>query len=215
MPARTNGSTVTAVPSKRFELPVLDFKFGSLTEGTDIPPPLPSPIQEERPKTPVKEDKKEAANGNGVPKSAADAQANGNHTPESMVTTSTKAGVKRPADDAPVSPTLSNRQGSIRRLFSRNLLNAQYEQDGQGSIDGRPASQSNGSVMTEKQAKRSSWFRRIRGDDTSSKRSSRIFEEPKKPAGPPPPMIPELSAFEPKGDANDGGFGSDLFKNIK
>ncbi|EON99570.1 hypothetical protein UCRPA7_4866 [Phaeoacremonium minimum UCRPA7] len=213
MPARTNGSTVTAVPSKRFELPVLDFKFGSLTEGTDIPPPLPSPIQEERPKTPVKEDK-EAANGNGVSKSS-EAQANGNHTPESMVTTSTKAGVKRPADDAPVSPTLSNRQGSIRRLFSRNLLNAQYEQDGQSSIDGRPTSQSNGSVMTEKQAKRSSWFRRIRGDDTSSKRSSRIFEEPKKPAGPPPPMIPELSALESKVDVNDGGFGSDLFKNIK
>ncbi|CAI4211011.1 unnamed protein product [Parascedosporium putredinis] len=32
----------TAAKARKFELPALDFKFGSLTEGTNIPPPLPS-----------------------------------------------------------------------------------------------------------------------------------------------------------------------------
>ncbi len=128
MPSRTNPETATAAPAaKRFELPALEFKFASLTDGTDIPPPPPSPIREEpeRPKTPPKE----ATNGDGANKKevANGAKANGNHASTSPQSTATsKGGVKRPADDSPASPTLSSRQGSIRRLFSRNLLSSAY-----------------------------------------------------------------------------------------
>ncbi|TDZ15435.1 hypothetical protein Cob_v011609 [Colletotrichum orbiculare MAFF 240422] len=52
----------TNAGSKRFELPKLDFKFGSLTEGTNIPPPLPSPVREvpTPPQTPRASETKDA-----------------------------------------------------------------------------------------------------------------------------------------------------------
>lgn len=240
MPARTNGNTATATsaPSKRFELPALDFKFAPLTEGTDIPPPLPSPIQEE-PAAPeahsAEKDtaKVDKAEGQQAEQTNGASKTNGSHAsttlPPSAITTATKGGVKRPAEDNPQSPTLSNRPGSIRRLFSRNLLNSAYangeaEAQGNNSMDAgstRPASRSNGSFMDDRKSKRSSgWFRRLRGGDvpsapstpTSNKRTSAMFEEAKKPAGPPPPMIPELSDLEAK---DESSFGSDLFKDIK
>ncbi|KAI1504962.1 hypothetical protein F5X99DRAFT_332267 [Biscogniauxia marginata] len=214
MPAKSpsNGS---AAGAKRFELPLLDFKFGSLTDGTDIPPPPPSPKEEipTPPKTPtykVEEPKKQeengAANGHGTP-------------PSSDITITTGAGVKRPAEDVPASPTPSG-QGSLRRLISKTLLNHAYDE--QGSIISqsapRPVSRPTSSIMTEeKRAKRSSgWFRRLRhsGNESanSNKRTSQIFEEPKKPAGPPPPKIPELSDLKTKVDTH---LGDDLFKEIK
>lgn len=140
-----------------------------------------------------------------------------------------KAGTKRPADQpiSPVSPT-SSKPGSIRRLFSRNLLNASYTEGeahnfttgGTNSLDGRPESRSNFSIMTDgKRSKRSSsWFRRLRGggDDGVNRRATVLFEDVKQLAGPPPPMIPELSALDSKVDLNaDTEFSADLFKNIK
>lgn len=211
MPTRTNSTTVKPVAKpaavangKRFELPALDFKFGSLTEGTDIPPPLPSPIREERPKTPKVDGEKAKSNG----------KANGIHdiSPQSHKTS--PGGTKRPAEDNPSSPTLSTRQGSIRRLFSKNLLNNAY-QDGEnaGSIQ-RPESRTS-TVADNKKAKRSSgWFSRLRSSESAgNKRTSALIESPpekKKPSGPPPPMIPEISKVE-----EDGGLSGDLFKDIK
>lgn len=227
MPATTQTVTpTTATKARKFELPALDFKFGSLTEGTDIPPPLPSPILEvpTPPRTPVgdadKENKKDSAtNGvNGASKSQKDQKING-----TIVT----AGTKRPADDTPLSPALSSRQGSIRRLFSRTLLNNTYEEgeahiNGNGASNGaaRPGSRS-ASILDEKKAKRSSgWFRRLRSGgapENASKRSSALYQEITKPSTPPPPMIPELGTLDTKldlGGSND--LGSDgLFKNFK
>src|SRR4029434_7134979 len=102
-------------PSKRFELPALDFKFASLTDGTDIPPPLPSPIQEEAAPTPPEapetaQQQKDEANGKAAVAS-----------PASHLSNISTAGTKRRAEDSPASPTLSTRPGSIRRLFSRGL----------------------------------------------------------------------------------------------
>jgi len=227
MPSRTNTSTATAAPGgKKFELPALEFKFASLTDGTDIPPPLPSPIQEEPEPLKAKpaakdadEDKENKGLSNGT---------NGNHaTSTESQPDRSKTGVKRPAEDSPMSPTLSSRQGSIRRLFSRNLLNTAYtngDAEAQGTLSmdaagsARPTSRSNGSIGDGRKAKRSSgWFRRLRGGDDGSKRASTMFEEVKKqPAGPPPPMIPELAALEAKLDLEEkGSLGSDLFKDIK
>jgi hypothetical protein len=218
MPART---TTSAAVAKRFELPALEFKFASLTDGTDIPPPLPSPVKEvpTPPQTPPPGDVKEV-NGNGVQKT------NGVNGREANGTNGTNgvAGLKRPADDSPLSPALSSRQGSIRRLFSKNLLNNAYAEgetvapNGKPSMNGtRPGSRS-GSVLDDKKAKRGSgWFRRLRTGDAASKRSSALYEDAgKKSSTPPPPMIPELSALEAKVDLKEeGSLGSDLFKNIK
>ena len=72
MPARTKsitkGKSGTAAPAKKFELPALKFNFESLTEGTDIPPPPPSPKVLTPPATPKNEkptvtDEKAAVNG--------------------------------------------------------------------------------------------------------------------------------------------------------
>lgn len=235
MPAKTTGGASAAAKQstpKKFELPALDFKFASLTEGTNIPAPLPSPVEEEAPAQPeapsaeanTKNEKTEKLAGEG--KKAANGSSEGQE--QKINGTVVAVGTKRPADDTPLSPTLSGRQGSIRKLFSRTFLNNTYvegevQTNGTGTANsGRPPSCSNTSVLDEKKAKRSSgWFRRLRpgsASDNTSKRASVIYQEaPPKPAGPPPPMIPELNALSPKLDIGSEGSlgGSDLFKNIK
>ncbi|KAI1764405.1 hypothetical protein GGR53DRAFT_322584 [Hypoxylon sp. FL1150] len=208
--AASNGAAaVASTTTKRFELPALEFKFGSLTDGTDIPPPQPSPKEEvpTPPKTPIPEiveEKQQEANGTS----------NGHGTfPKSDLTIPTNVGIKRPAEDGPASPTLSNR-GSLRRLLSRTLLNNAYDEQGSILSQGtsRPPSRTASTIADERKSKRASgWFKRLRSHD-SPKRVSQVFEEPKKPMGPPPPMIPELSALETKVDTH---LGDDLFKGIK
>lgn len=216
MPSRTANTTAnsaTAAPGKRFELPALEFNFSSLTEGTDIPPPPPSPIREEvltPPKTPAKGDQKTS-------------KVNGSLTstsPQSNLTTTTVGGTKRPAEDNPASPTFSTRQGSIRRLFSKGLLNTAYAEGEDGGGDStRPVSRTSASFVDSKKAKRSSgWFSRLRSSDSpGSKRASMVVTtDEKKLAGPPPPMIPELSELKsPLDFKDDSGLGGDLFKDIK
>ncbi|KAK7974137.1 hypothetical protein PG989_015985 [Apiospora arundinis] len=220
-------TTAAAQPSaaKRFQLPALDFKFGSLTDGTNIPPPIPSPVQEvpTPPKTPTVVDiggEKKESNGatNGH---AAETKTSPNA--DAAHTTTATGGVKRAADDAPASPTLSTR-GSLRRLLSKNLLHNAY--DDQASIAdaqsaSRPPSRTASVMAEERKSKRSSgWFRRFRSDNHSQAEqhvlqapAPPLFDEaPQKPAGPPPPMIPELSALETKVDTS---MGDDLFKEIK
>jgi hypothetical protein len=139
----------------------------------------------------------------------------------SNVSNVSTVGTKRPAEDNPASPTLSSRPGSIRRLFSRNLLNNAYANgEEEGGSDSRPPTRGS-SAMDSKKAKRSSgWFSRLRSVDTaaSNKRLSTPLTSPteEKKMGPPPPMIPELSELKSKlGTQDEAGFGSDLFKNIK
>ena len=221
MPARVeNGATKPA--SSRFELPALNLNFGSITDGTNIPPPPDSPVEKpvekpaQPPKVPTKD--QEASKDAGATEkpaletaAVAKAGANGN-----------LAGTKRSADDVPPSPTMSSRPGSLRRLLSRTLLNNSYTEgtvsNGNGAANvSRPVSRSGVSFMDERKAKRSSgWFRRLRGGD--QKRSSLMFEQqhPTNSAAttsspPPPPMIPELKDLE----KDDGSLGGDLFKNIK
>ncbi|KAJ4298605.1 hypothetical protein N0V88_003635 [Collariella sp. IMI 366227] len=201
---------------KRFELPALDLKLGSLTDGTDIPPPLPSPIQEESDSSPADTTDTEAKEQAETIASKSKPVATSPHSQLSSVSTT---GSKRRADDGPLSPTLSHRQGSIRRLFSRGLLNTSYANGHNTGHDGRP--ESRGSVIDSRKTKRSSgWFGRIRSNESLPLQPPTPRSPPpvlnEKPAGPPPPMIPELGELNSKlGIANDTGFGSDLFKNIK
>ncbi|KAH6697452.1 hypothetical protein F5X68DRAFT_226824 [Plectosphaerella plurivora] len=227
-------ATTSTAGAKRFELPALNFNFSSLTEGTNIPPPPDSPVEKAPtpPKTPVAADKRvAAANGSATAKAA-----NGSPAPINP-----HAGTKRPADDTPLSPASSSKAGSIRRLFSRNLLNNAYA-EGETQSNGsngtapsnRPMSRSNGSILDEKKTRRGSgFFRRFTGGGNTTNnttvngnavhRPSNLYQNSNGSAskaevvrGPPPPMIPELSALESKVDVHDGGsLGSDLFKNIK
>lgn len=215
MPSRVNDSA-----SSRFELPALDLNFGSITDGTDIPPPPDSPVQKEStpPKTPVATTK---ATTQATPVAKDEAAV----APKQTTSNGKLAGTKRPADDIPPSPTASARPGSLRRLFSRNTLNNTYaegqqQSNGNGTAVGsvqRPMSRSGSSFLDERKSKRSSgWFKRLTGDGATGRRSSLMLDESSpaaqnKPSGPPPPMIPELKEFEKE----DTGFGSDLFKNIK
>jgi hypothetical protein len=228
--------SANGAPNKRFELPALDFKFASLTDGTNIPPPPPSPKKERKPEPPAKT--AETIEANGSAKANGTASNTASQVPAALKTAT--AGTKRAAEDLPNSPTSSTgRPSSIRRLFSRNLLNKDYANAEQGAppstsasqaptetastIGARPVSRSNGSFqMDDKRAKRSSsWFRRLSTRDAStagSKRASQMYsnEDVKKTMGPPPPMIPELTDLDSKVDVQDGGsLGNDLFKNIR
>ncbi|KAI6359478.1 hypothetical protein MCOR25_007051 [Pyricularia grisea] len=221
--ARTNGGAAT---SKRFELPALDFKFTPLTDGTNIPPPLPSPIEETPP--PVAAARAETPDTSATSTGTVDEKQE-----EQQQTSTSMAGTKRPAESpiSPVSPTSSARPGSIRRLFSRNLLSQSYAESeaGEPESPGLRRPQSQASFLTDKRPKRSSgWFRRLRGgsngdsttDTTGSKRATvGSYEDivgTRKTSGPPPPMIPELSDLEAKVGLNDGSsLGNDMFKHIK
>lgn len=221
MSSSTNTTAVAptgSITAKRFELPALDLKLGSLTDGTDIPPPLPSPIQEEAAPTPPdtpkieQETKKGTGVTNGKPNIAS------SHSQLSNIST---AGTKRRAEDSPLSPTLSSRPGSIRRLFSRGLLNTAYANGSETAQDGRPQSRGGSSIADSRRAKRSSgWFGRLRSNEAVPSQPMTPLSPPptdeKKPSGPPPPMIPELKELNSKlGIQNDNGFGVDLFKYIK
>jgi hypothetical protein len=208
--------TNSVAKAKRFELPALDLKLGSLTDGTDIPPPLPSPIEEEVAPTPPE-------TPNGVPaKQGAKVTANGKSntvSPKSQPSSILTAGTKRRAEDGPASPTLSNRPGSIRRLFSRNLLNTAYNTN-ESAQDGRPQSRSGVSVDSRKAKRSSGWFGRLRNTEPAPSKPVTLISPPvtdeKKPTGPPPPMIPELNELNTKlGIQADNTFGGDFFKNIK
>ncbi|KAL0937761.1 uncharacterized protein CTRU02_207492 [Colletotrichum truncatum] len=189
--------TSTNGGSKRFELPKLDFKFGSLTDGTDIPPPLPSPVQE-------------------VPTPP--------QTPRASVTKDSEPAVKEKVNDK------TNGHG-LAVPNSPATTNEGESQSNGGVPHNRPMSRSQGSIADEKKSRRASgWFKRLRSHDSSPphKRASVVYEHPNSSQtqsrpqsrpqvhGPPPPMIPELSALEAKVDLTDGGsLGDDLFKNIK
>ncbi|ROW13751.1 hypothetical protein VPNG_03499 [Cytospora leucostoma] len=209
--------------NSKFQLPALDFKFGSLTEGTDIPPPPPSPKQKPREKTEAPQP---------TPKNAEVPSITTNGTQKSPIT-ATSNGLKKPAEEVPlpVSRSSSNAgQGSIRRLLSRNRLDSAYA-NGSSTVgdsgnhhhnvqDSRPASRSNVSVATEKQSKRASgFFRRFRSSDGKVVVPADVrpvVASPPRTTGPPPPRIPEFKALGAKVDLDDeGSLGDDLFKNIK
>ncbi|KAL2758532.1 hypothetical protein ACRALDRAFT_2017471 [Sodiomyces alcalophilus JCM 7366] len=214
--------------TKRFELPKLNFDFSSLTDGTNIPPPPESPVEKvpTPPKTPLAADtdtkQADAVKENG---NKANGAAGGSRATNGSAAASASAGTDQHAGEAapPLSPAPSSRAGSIRRFLSITLLNHSYAESETQSTNGgsRPISRNNGSTLDEKKAKRSSgFFRRLRTGD-AAKRSSTLYENAdrsqSKPEvrGPPPPMIPELSALGSKLD-NDGGSlgGADLFKDI-
>ncbi|KAK5990984.1 hypothetical protein PT974_09259 [Cladobotryum mycophilum] len=195
MPSRVTN----VVASTRFELPALDLNFGSITDGTNIPPPERSPV----PKVPTPPETPSSKNEDDTKTEAA-----GGVEDCSSPTNGKLAGLKRPADDTPLAlPALPGPAVFAASSGSASISNLS-----------RPDSRSGASVMDERKSKRASgWFRRLRSGDPQSKRRSSLFgfDEapvmPKKPATPPPPMIPELADLE----KDEGSLGNDLFNHIK
>jgi len=209
MPA--NGKT-----NGRFQLPQLTPISYSLTEGTDIPPPPDSPVEEKppppAPQPEVAEVSVPATNGQSL------APKNSNGVYDGRGRTSSH-------DQPPMSPASSKRPSSIRRFLSRKSLYSSYSTgDPNGSqedvmmidrpesslsfVDGRPG------LRTKKSG---SWFRRL-GSGAGGNRSSVVYEEKKVvPMGPPPPKLPELNQLKAKIPEDDeGSLGAeDIFKNIK
>ncbi|PBP16391.1 hypothetical protein BUE80_DR012916 [Diplocarpon rosae] len=209
--------------SGRFEIPQITPINYSLTDGTGIPPPPDSPV-EERLHVPA----------------AAPACASGNISAarHSQSATTTDGYESREhtsfVDTPPMSPS-SIRQGSIRRFLSRKSLNTNYTDDTTSHEDlariDRPESAMSFASQRPSLAKKKSrnWFKRL-GSSNRGKRTSVIYEDrkqqqqqqqplPQKAApvpvkkGPPPPKLPELKQFV-KGE--EGILGAeDMFKNIK
>ncbi|KAK2075002.1 hypothetical protein P8C59_009165 [Phyllachora maydis] len=209
MAARTNG----AGPRAKFELPMLDLKLGSLTDGTDIPPPLPSPTVEACPAAAATPPLTLSLSPSGGDQPLGHASPP-SHAPKTSSTstvagTAGPAGTKRASADAadhPSSPTLSQaagRPGSIRRLFSRNLLSGAYAEGeaaaaaaamatatarSSGDVHGQPLESRTNAGFVDggggRKAKRSSgWFSRLRsnsgrGMDAAEKRQSMLTMAP-------------------------------------
>lgn len=206
---------VNRKPHGRFELPALTPINFNLTDGTDIPPPPDSPIEEALP-PPTKSVPQKTAPpiATSVQRNQA-IHANGDYDGRGRTST---------FDAPPLSPASPTRPSSIRRFLSRRSLNANYtngtntnasEEDLTGF--GRPDSPSSFLDGKPKPKRSGSWFKRL----GSSNRTSVIYEnkpEVKKvPTGSPAPKLPELNQLKSKVSEKDqGGFGGeDLFKNIK
>ncbi|RBR08096.1 hypothetical protein FVER53590_02192 [Fusarium verticillioides] len=181
----------------RFQLPALNLNFGSITDGTNIPPPPESPVQKvpTPPQTPppAKDVKDESKKEPGQDTYSSVTEDVNKNTPQPSITASSNEG-----------QISSN--GSVPSASAGGLA--------------RPSSQGGASYLDERKSRRTSgWFRRMRtGETIPNKRASTMFMEegpraptPKKQSGPPPPMIPELTDLE----KDNGSLGSDLFKNIK
>lgn len=228
-----------AMPSsstKRFELPALA-PLESLTQGTNIPAPPDSPIEEKPPAT--------------FPVSAQQSTT----SPASKTSINTNNENRSPNSnnlEPPVSPT-STKPSSIRRFLSRKSLNQSYN-NGNASVESlstRPESPATFSTNNSgtKRKSRGNWLRRLVGGGSSDKsisggkRTSTVFEvlaeqengdQSPPPAkrlnggsvngngvrkvvdmGPPAPKLPELNQFKAKVDETTGSLGGgDMFAGI-
>ncbi|CAN8100732.1 unnamed protein product [Discula destructiva] len=185
--------SLTESTGTKFQLPALDLKFGSLTEGTDIPPPPPSPKHEDLQPTPVAELAKFTAINNGT-----------QTTPEVQ-----RNGLKSPVDQPPSgSPLLSKGEHMFPRPVSQS--NASIATDGQPKRASAWFRRLRGSDGLE--SRRSSKIFVSPAENTKP-----LPATMPKVSGPPPPMIPEFKSLGSKVDLGDdgGSLGSDLFKDIK
>ncbi|KAI9859092.1 MAG: hypothetical protein M1824_003933 [Vezdaea acicularis] len=178
----------------KFILPSLG-PLGSLTAGTDIPPPPDSPI-EEKPSAPTT-----------TATTTAPASQKENQHPQGTALSQQKLSEHGP----PGSPT-STRPGSVRRFLSLRSLNSSFTDSAPAS----PTTETPGSVGMSTVKQKRSWFRK-RKPSTSDLATTKPAEEQKK-KGPPPPTLPELGMG--KGDQTSIGMGGDLggkelFENIK
>ncbi|CAG8984279.1 hypothetical protein HYALB_00010704 [Hymenoscyphus albidus] len=219
----------------QFELPAFKPINFSLTDGTDIPPPIESPV-EEKPPPPVAKPQLTAntslaaANGSMPPPPAPGA--NGAAKTENIRTS--VSGTEAPPL-SPISQFSQKKPGSIRKFLSRKSLNQNYIDGQNGSFEdlhGIKRPESALSTMTADRsgvkAKRSSgWFRRFSSTPAQKTAQKTVVPQPQQPLptperkpvprGPPPPRLPELNQLKSQIPEDDeGSLGAeDMFKNIR
>ncbi|EKD14313.1 uncharacterized protein L3040_008335 [Drepanopeziza brunnea f. sp. 'multigermtubi'] len=228
----------------RFELPQLKPLNFSLTDGTDIPPPPDSPIEEQPQHVPVSKETA-AATTLPAPGSLTSMTTNGQSSPDTHKDSGdgmydgrrqTNYNIETP----PMSPA-STKPGSVRRFLPRKELNANYA-DGMDDSNAshedlvsikRPESAMSFASQRPSLAKKKSgsWFKRLGG---SSRRTSVIYEDKKTSMQRQPAIYedektilqPQSAPVTRKGPPppklpelmtrDDGGsLGEDMFKNIK
>ncbi len=212
-------------PIGRFELPQLTPVNYSLTEGTNIPPPPDSPVDEKPPPVAHQPEASAIANGQSAPAT----NANGGYDGRGR-TNATSVSMEQPT-----SPVSTKRPSSIRRFLSRKSLNTNYTNGTNSNlsnedvtmIDRPESAMSFSSAKPSLKAKKSrSWFSRLSstggpsGNNASPNRTSIIYEDKQsapRTMGPPPPKLPELSKLKARIPENDDGSlgADDMFKNIK
>lgn len=164
MSAKVANGTKSA--SGRFELPALNLDFGSITDGTNIPPPPDSPVEKPAEKKPEASAKDMEAAGKDAAAAAAPAEKT--------------AGEKAGANEG----TVSNGNGAAASV---NDSRPQSRSGGSFIDDPRKAKRSSGWFRRLRggESKRSS----LQFEQSTN-------STPTKPSGPPPPMIPELKDLE-------------------
>ncbi|KAI9743814.1 MAG: hypothetical protein M1818_002548 [Claussenomyces sp. TS43310] len=205
-----------ATGTRKFELPVLA-PLGSLTAGTDIPPPPDSPVEESP-----------AVSSHAEPRITEVSDSTNGHE--------SGAGTPKPGETydgrgrtnwhaSPASPTSQKRPNSIRRFFSHKSLNHSYSNQSRESLavgEARPESPGSFTIISgppTRSKRSSSWFGRFTGSglpESENKRASTVYEEKPSAKGPPPPRLPELNQLKAKVE-KDKGFSlgaEDMFKNI-
>ncbi|KAI9046905.1 hypothetical protein LZ554_008983 [Drepanopeziza brunnea f. sp. 'monogermtubi'] len=231
-------------PPGRFELPQLKPLNFSLTDGTDIPPPLDSPIEEQPQHVPVS---KETAAATTLPASGSvtSVTTNGQSSPDMHKDSGDGVYDRRGQtnyniETPPMSPA-STKQGSVRRFLSRKDLNANYAD---GTDDSTASHEDLASINRPQSAmsfasqrpslakkKSGSWFKRLGGssrrtsviyeDKTASvQRQPAIYEDKETIVQPQPAPVTRKGPPPPKlpeiMTRDDGGsLGEDMFKNIK
>jgi len=207
----------------RFQLQLAPINY-SLTDGTDIPPPLASPIEEKPP--PAVAAKPDPINTTTLASTSTDttggAATNGNGVRTTIVGND---------HNVPTSPT---RPSSIRRFLSRKSLNTNYNNgtnhNGAASQEDLSRPETSGSLATANggrtggltKQKSGGWFRKFTGNSGGYRNSVLVVMEEKQPQqeikkGPPPPKLPELNQLKAKIPEDDEGSlgGGDMFKNIQ
>ncbi|KAI9786231.1 MAG: hypothetical protein M1839_007642 [Geoglossum umbratile] len=180
--AATNGSTkplTFSLPSEtgsmngKYQLPTLAPLNFSLTDGTDIPPPPESPVEESKSVVIA------------MPKSA---------PPTPQQQSQRQDELSQPPTSPTSTSTSGDRPSSIRRFLSLKSLNSTYNhQPTFGSSDlsrpSSPSAKSSASTLGKK-----SWFMRVRKAEPASaegKGAGTNGVAPEK-AGPPAPKLPEV-----------------------
>ncbi|KAM3066555.1 hypothetical protein ACMFMG_002269 [Clarireedia jacksonii] len=193
-------------PNGRFELPALAPINFNLTDGTDIPPPPESPIEETHepepattavPSTPNPVPQVTPPENTSTPPAPATSQPE-NHaaktngvdsTPYSQPSTNEKPSplrLRSPSDANQHNPHSPTRPSSIRKFLSRKSLNTNYT-NGTGTTNtsheeltkmGRPDSPS--SFLSTKPSlmkrKSGSWFRSFGTSSNASRRASVMYD---------------------------------------
>ncbi|CCU76586.1 hypothetical protein BGHDH14_bgh05311 [Blumeria hordei DH14] len=190
-----------------FELPKLKPVNISLTDGTDIPPPPDSPVQDTPPvydqPPKLSESKAILRCDNRAPNRHHDQDTDGDSGYQaSQIVTSPK------------------HPSSIRKFISRRSLNANYANDSYDSLtrpDSSTSYMSGNTTFSSSKRRALTWFGRFGNSGSNTRKSTNLAVPdtlPIKPPPPPPPMLPKLSHFTMT--MSDSSLdGAEMFKNIK